>query len=237
MPTDLYRHRRHAGQVLARSLTGYARRGDVTVLALPRGGVPVAFEVARALELPMDLFLVRKLGVPGNEELAMGAVASGGVRVLNSNVINVLCIDEATIEAETRAEQAELARREALYRGARPPPGLKGRSVILVDDGLATGATMLAALKALKAQEPARVVVAVPAAPRELCEQLRHEADEVVCARTPEPLQSVGQCYEDFSETSDDEVRALVAEAAGWFHGALPTQEPGGEERRAGRTR
>jgi len=214
MSSDIYRNRRHAGQVLAQSLTGYARRNDVIVLALPRGGVPVGFEVARALEVPLDVFLVRKLGVPGHEELAMGAIASGGVRVLNPNVVNMLSIDDATIEDKTRSEQAELDRRDKLYRAGRAPPEVKARSVILVDDGLATGATMLAALKALKVQQPARLVVAVPTASREVCEQLRSEADEVVCASTPEPMRAVGRWYEDFSQTSDDEVRSLLAEAA-----------------------
>jgi putative phosphoribosyl transferase len=214
----VYRDRRHAGQVLARSLTGYAQRPDVIVLALPRGGVPVGYEVARALQVPLDVFLVRKLGVPGHEELAMGALASGGVRVLNPNVVNMLGIDDEALEAETRAEQAELDRREQSYREGRPPPEVRSRSVILVDDGLATGATMMAAVKALKVQQPARLVVAVPTASREVCEQLRGEVDEVVCASTPEPLRAVGRWYEDFSQTGDDEVRALLAEARNWAH-------------------
>jgi predicted phosphoribosyltransferase len=213
-PTDVvYRDRRHAGRMLAPSLTGYARRPDVIVLALPRGGVPVAYEVARVLQAPLDVFLVRKLGVPGHEELAMGALASGGVKVLNPNVIHMLGIDDAAIDAEIRAEQAELDRREQLYREGLPPPEVKNRSVILVDDGLATGATMMAAVKALKVQQPARLVVAVPTASREVCEQLRGEVDEVVCASMPDPLRSVGRWYEDFSQTEDDEVRALLAEA------------------------
>ena len=213
MPIDVFRDRRHAGQVLAPSLGGYARRPDVLVLALPRGGVPVAFEVAQALFAPLDVFIVRKLGAPGHEEYAIGAVASGGVRVLNPNVINMLGIDEAAVEAVTAAEQAELTRCEALYRENLPPPTIKGQSVILVDDGLATGATMLAAIKALKAQQPARIVVAVPTAAPDVCEQLRHEADEVVCATTPEPFRAVGRWYEDFAQTSDEEVRELLAVA------------------------
>lgn len=225
-PTEVvYRDRRHAGRVLAQSLTGYADRPDVVVLALPRGGVPVGYEVARALKVPLDVFLVRKLGVPGHEELAMGALASGGVRVLNPNVVHMLGIEESAIEAETRAEQAELDRREQLYRDRRPPPEVTSRSVILVDDGLATGATMMAAVKALKALQPARLVVAVPTASKEVCEQLRGEVDEVVCASTPEPLRSVGRWYEDFSQTGDDEVRALLAEAR-QFSSDLPL--PGG---------
>jgi len=211
MAIDVFRDRRHAGQVLAPSLGGYARRADVLVLALPRGGVPVAFEVAQALCAPLDVFIVRKLGVPGHEEYAMGAIASGGVRVLNPNVINMLGIDDAAVEAVTAAEQVELTRREALYRENLPPPAIKGQSVILIDDGLATGATMLAAVKALKAQQPARVVVAVPTAAPDVCEQMRHEADEVVCATTPEPFRAVGRWYEDFAQTSDEEVRELLA--------------------------
>lgn len=208
---DVFRDRRHAGQVLAQSLTGYAKRADVLVLALPRGGVPVAFEVAQALYAPLDVFIVRKLGVPGHEEYAMGAIASGGVRVLNSNVIHMMGVDEAAVEAVTVAEQAELARRDALYRQGLPPLVVKGQSVILVDDGLATGATMLAAVKALKAQQPARIVVAVPTAAPDVCEQMRHEADDVVCARMPEPFRAVGRWYENFEQTSDDEVRELLA--------------------------
>jgi putative phosphoribosyl transferase len=213
MAIDVFRDRRHAGQVLAPSLGGYARRADVLVLALPRGGVPVAFEVAQALCAPLDVFIVRKLGVPGHEEYAMGAIASGGVRVLNPNVINMMGVDDAAVEAVTAAEQVELARREALYRENLPPPAIKGQSVILIDDGLATGATMLAAVKALKAQQPARIVVAVPTAAPDVCEQMRHEADEVVCATTPEPFRAVGRWYEDFAQTSDEEVRELLAVA------------------------
>ena len=226
-PTEVvFRDRRHAGRVLAQSLTGYAERPDVVVLALPRGGVPVGYEVARALKAPLDVFLVRKLGVPGHEELAMGALASGGVRVLNPNVVHMLGIAEEAIEAETRAEQAELDRREQLYRDRRPPPEVTSRSVILVDDGLATGATMMAAVKALKALQPARLVVAVPTASREVCEQLRGEVDELVCACTPEPLRSVGRWYEDFSQTGDDEVRGLLAEARQFSNEGPPPGSP-----------
>ena len=210
MSIDVFRDRRHAGQVLAQSLSGYARRSDVLVLGLPRGGVPVAFEVAQALYAPLDVFIVRKLGVPGHEEYAMGAIASGGVRVLNTNVIHVMGISEAALESVTAAEQAELARREALYRENRPPAVVTSRSVILVDDGLATGATMLAAVKALKAQHPARIVVAVPTASPEVCEQMSHDADEVVCATKPEPFRAVGRWYENFDQTTDEEVRELL---------------------------
>ena len=210
----LFRDRREAGQVLARKLAEYAHRPDVVVLALPRGGVPVGYEVARALDAPLDVFLVRKLGVPGHEELAMGAVATGGVRVLNDQLVRALGIPPNVIDAVAAGQGQELARRERLYRGERPPPDVRGRTVILVDDGLATGATMRAALAALRQQGLARVVVAVPTAAPEKCDELRTEADEVVCATTPEPFYSVGLWYEDFSQTSDEEVRELLARAA-----------------------
>jgi predicted phosphoribosyltransferase len=192
----------------------YANRPDALVLALPRGGVPVAYEVARALGAPLDLFIVRKLGVPGYEELAMGAVATGGERVLNDDVVAGLRIPDYVIEAVAASEQQELARRERLYRGERPPPDIRGRTVILVDDGLATGATMLAAIKALRQQRPARIVVAVPTGSPETCEQLKKEADDVICATTPEPFHAVGLWYEEFSQTTDEEVRDLLARAA-----------------------
>jgi predicted phosphoribosyltransferase len=211
MTTDTFRDRRHAGRVLAQALAPHAHRPDVTVLALPRGGVPVAYEVAHALHAPLDVFIVRKLGVPGQEELAMGAIAMGGVRVLNDDVIRSLGIGEATVEAVTRSELLELERHAREYRGDRPLPELHGRTAILVDDGLATGATMLAAVKALRLQQPSRIVVAVPTAAAETCAQMRSEADEVVCATTPRPFRGVGQWYLDFSQTSDDEVRELMA--------------------------
>src|ERR1700704_2876060 len=176
----LYRDRSEAGQVLARKLTHYAGRQDVLVLALPRGGVPVAFEVAKALHAPLDVFLVRKLGVPGHEEFAMGAIATGGVRVINQDVVRSRGISPATIDAIAAREQQELERRERLYRGDRPSPDVRGRTVILVDDGLATGATMHAAIAALRRQQPARLVVAVPTAPPETCEALRAEGDDVI---------------------------------------------------------
>ena len=225
MSPDVFRDRVQAGQVLAGLLGAYANRPEVLVLALPRGGVPVGYEVAAALQAPLDVFIVRKLGVPGHEEYAMGALASGGVRVLSDNVLRLLDIDDATVEAVTRSEQEELERRERLYRGDRPAPELRDRTVILVDDGLATGATMLAAVKALRQRKPApgRIVVAVPTAAAETCESLRREADEVVCATTPEPFRAVGLWYEDFSQTSDDEVRELLARAG---HGA-PAPAPG----------
>src|SRR5438477_6983383 len=182
-----FRDRTEAGQLLAAQLAAYAQRPDVLVLALPRGGVPVAYEVARALGAPLDVFLVRKLGVPGQEELAMGAIATGGVRVLNAAVVDALHIPPATIAAVAAAEQRELARRERLYRGARPAPDVRGRTVILVDDGLATGATMRAAVAALRQHQPARIVVAVPIAAPSTCDEVRAEVDEIVCAITPEP--------------------------------------------------
>jgi predicted phosphoribosyltransferase len=213
MTDGRFRDRREAGRLLAQKLTGYANRRDVLVLALPRGGVPVAYEVAQALGAPLDVFVVRKLGVPGYEELAMGAVATGGVRVLNDQVVSALRVPDYVIDAVAAWEQQELARRERVYRDDRPPPDVRGRTVILVDDGLATGATMQAAIRALRAQGPARIVVAVPTASPDICEQFKKEVDEVVCAITPEPFHAVGLWYEDFSPTTDDEVRDLLARA------------------------
>src|ERR1700716_4316092 len=208
----LFRDRREAGRLLAEKLKAYANRQDVIVLALPRGGVPVAYEVARALGAPLDVFVVRKLGVPGYEELAMGALATGGVRVLNDQVVERLGIPQHVIDAVAAREQQELARRERLYRGDRPPPDLRGRTVILVDDGLATGATMRAAVNALRQQQAGRIVVAVPIAPPEICEQLTGEVDDIICAVTPEPFYAVGCWYRDFSQTSDEEVRQLLGQ-------------------------
>ncbi len=207
----LFRDRREAGRVLAEKLAAYANRPDVLVLALPRGGVPVAYEVARALGAPLDVFVVRKLGVPGYEELAMGAVATGGVRVLNDQLVERLGVPEHIIDAVAARERRELARRERLYRGGRPPPDVRGRTVILVDDGLATGATMHAAIQALRQQNPARIVVAVPTASPETCEEMKARADDVICAITPEPFHAVGRWYQDFSQTTDEEVAALLA--------------------------
>lgn len=206
--------RRTAGRFLADRLKAYADRPDVVVLALPRGGVPVGFEVAKALRAPLDVFLVRKLGVPGHEEFAMGAVASGGVRVLNDRVVQELGIPPAVLDAVTAKEEQELARRERAYRGDRPPPDLRDRTVVLVDDGLATGSTVKAALTALRDCRPKRVVVAVPVAAPDACAALRSMADEVVCAITPEPFHAVGVWYQDFGQTGDDEVRSLLADAA-----------------------
>lgn len=210
----LFQDRADAGRQLAGLLEAYAGRSDVIVLALPRGGVPVAYEAARALQAPLDIFLVRKLGVPGHEELAMGAIASGGVRVLNRSVINALNISAETVDLVTRAEQAELERREQAYREGRPGLQVRGRTAILIDDGLATGASMLAAVAGLELLEPAGIVVAVPTASPEACEALKDRVDAVVCAQTPEPFYGVGMWYENFDQTSDEEVRALLREAA-----------------------
>jgi putative phosphoribosyl transferase len=208
-----FRDRYDAGRFLAEKLTGFAGRPDLLVLALPRGGVPVGYEVARALDAPLDVFLVRKLGVPGQRELAMGAIATGGVRVLNHDLVRALAIAEPAIEAVAAEEQSELERRERAYRDGRPPPDVRGRTVILVDDGLATGSTMRAAARALRQQDAARIVVAVPVAPPDTCAEFRDEVDDVVCALMPEPFYAVGLWYQDFSQTSDDEVHDLLARA------------------------
>jgi putative phosphoribosyl transferase len=206
-----YQNRSEAGRLLATKLAAYADRPDTLVLALPRGGVPVGFEVAAALHAPLDVFLVRKLGVPGNEELAMGAIASGGVCVLNEGVVRTLNIPDKVIEAVARREQQELERRERLYRDNRPPLDVSNRVVILVDDGLATGATMRAAARALQQQKPARLVVAVPVAAPEICNAFRTIVDEIICAETPDPFFGVGWWYDDFSQTSDQQVHDLLA--------------------------
>ncbi len=210
--TEAFRDRVHAGEVLAARLAGYRDRDDVVVLALPRGGVPVAAQLARALRVPFDVFVVRKLGVPGHEELAMGAIATGGVRILNHEVVGPLEIPASVIDSVARSEQSELERRERLYRGSRAPIGLASKTVIVVDDGLATGSTMRAAVKAARQQHPARVVVAVPVGASSACADLTREADEVVCVSTPEPFVAVGLWYRDFSPTSDDEVRAWLGD-------------------------
>lgn len=208
-----YRDRTDAGEALAGKLQDLADREDLLVLGLPRGGVPVAYEIARALEAPLDVFLVRKLGVPGHEELAMGAIASGGVRVLNSDVVQTLRIPPEAIEEVARVEAIELERRAREYRGDRPEPRLEGRTVVLADDGLATGSTMRAAAAAVRQARPRELVVAVPVGAAETCASLREEADRVVCASTPEPFRAVGLWYEDFSQTTDDEVREIIRRA------------------------
>jgi putative phosphoribosyl transferase len=211
--TMKFEDRTEAGRLLASKLTAYANRPDVIVLGLPRGGVPVAFEVARALHVPLDIELVRKLGVPGHKELAMGAIASGNVRVLNQDVIDWLGISTRVIDHVVAKEQEELERRNRVYRGDRPAPNVRNRTVILVDDGIATGATLRAAIAALRQQEPARIVVAVPVAPPSTCNQLQAEVDDVVCVLAPEELYAIGIWYENFSQTTDDEVRDLLARA------------------------
>jgi putative phosphoribosyl transferase len=200
--------------MLATTLQEYANRDDVVVLALPRGGVPVGFEVAKALHAPLDVFVVRKLGLPGQVELAMGAIGSGGVRVLNRDLLRALRIPEEVVDQITQEEHRELERREREYRDGRSPVDVRGKTVILVDDGLATGSSMHVAVLALKQKEPAQVVVAVPVAPADTCAELQSVADKVVCAITPQPFLGVGQWYEDFSQTSDEEVRELLRRAA-----------------------
>jgi putative phosphoribosyl transferase len=208
-----FKDRAQAGQYLAERLPQYADAPDAVVLGLPRGGVVVAAEVAAKLRLPLDIFLVRKLGVPGYEELAMGAIASGGVRVMNESVLRQISISEGAIEEVARREERELLRREAAYRGDRPPLVVKDRTVILIDDGLATGSTMRAAVVALRRQGPRRMVVAVPTAAPDTCEEFRAEVDEVLCAMTPTPFYAVGAWYDDFSQTTDEEVQQLLREA------------------------
>jgi putative phosphoribosyl transferase len=205
-----FEDRKEAGRALVARLRHYAGRPDVVVLALPRGGVPVAYPVAEALDAPLDLFLVRKLGTPGHRELAMGAIASGGIRVLNDDVVKWYGIAPAAIDAVAREEEQELVRREATYREGREAPPLEGKIVILIDDGLATGSTMMAAVKAVRQRQPAKVVVAVPVGARETCDALSMVADEVVCVRMPEPFSAVGQWYLDFAQTTDEEVRHLL---------------------------
>jgi putative phosphoribosyl transferase len=208
-----FRDRRDAGRRLAVELRKYSGREDVIVLALPRGGVPVGFEIANALQVPLDVFVVRKLGLPWHEELAMGALASGGVRVLDEDLIRVARVSREDIDRVTAAEQAELERRERRYRGDRPFPDVSNKTVILVDDGLATGSTMRAGVSALRKENPARIIVAVPVAAPETCNAFRDIADDIVCAETPEPFMAVGLWYEDFSQTTDDEVHELLEHA------------------------
>lgn len=208
-----FKDRRDAGRKLAQKLLAYARRPTVLILALPRGGVPVAYEVALALSVPLDIFMVRKLGLPGREELAIGAIASGGIRVLNGDIIRMLSVPDEVINFVIRAELQELQRRENLYRGDRPPSEVRDWTIILVDDGLATGASMRAAVAGLRTQHPARIVVAVPVAASEACDAVQSEVDEIVCAITPEPFYGVSRWYEDFSQVTDEEVRILLEEA------------------------
>lgn len=206
----LFSDRADAGKRLAEALEKYRDRDDLLVLALPRGGVPVAAEVARRLDAEIDLMVVRKLGTPGQEELAMGAIASGGKRILNRDVIRMANVSDSDLEEVTKREQAELERREKTYRGDRPWPDVGGCSVIIVDDGLATGATMKAAAEAVRSYEPGELVIAVPVAPPDTVDELRSMADELVCLETPSSFGGIGQWYQDFGQTSDDEVRDLI---------------------------
>lgn len=222
-----FRNRRDAGRRLAAELGTYANRSDVIVLALPRGGVPVGYEVATALGVPLDVFVVRKLGLPWHEELAMGALASGGVRILDDDLIRVARVSTEDIERVTAAEQVELERRERRYRGDRPFPELTGKTVLLVDDGLATGSTMRAAVAALRQEAPRRIVVAVPVAAPATCDAFRDIADDIVCAITPEPFRAVGLWYDDFSQTTDEEVHELLIQA-GVSPGSQRPAGPGG---------
>ena len=216
MAATFYRfaNRTEAGKLLADALSGYTGRSDILILALPRGGVPVAYEVAKALFAPMDLWLVRKLGVPGQEELALGALAGKNIRVLNYDIIDLLNIDETVIDTIVAREQAELERRNRLYRQGKPPPAIEGKTIIIIDDGLATGATMRVAISSLRQAGAARIIAAVPVGAASTCDKIEEEADQLICLHTPEPFYGVGQWYNDFSQTSDDEVLALLNNAA-----------------------
>jgi putative phosphoribosyl transferase len=209
----IFQNRAEAGKQLASRLGKYANREDVIVLGVPRGGVPIASEVATALNLPLDIFVLRKLGVPGHEEFAFGAIGSGGVRVLDRQVIESVGLSNMVIDLVTRAERAELARREQIYRGGRPPLDVRGKTVILVDDGIATGASLTAGVHAIRQMKPAAIVIAAPVAPRSTVHRLRHQVDDVVCVETPERFYGVGQFYHDFSQVSDEEVNALLDSA------------------------
>ncbi|HEU5126977.1 MAG TPA: phosphoribosyltransferase [Glycomyces sp.] len=215
MPNQVFRDRSDAGHALASLLDHYRGRSDTLVLALPRGGVPVAYEVARAIRAPLDVSTVRKLGVPGHEELAMGAIASGGVKVVNEEVVRLSGVDQAALDRVAAREAAELHRRERAYRGDRPPPDLSGRTALIVDDGLATGSTMRAAIKAVRSLKPRRTVVAVPTGAASTCRELGTMVDEMVCATNPEPFNAVGLSYREFAQTTDEEVRELLDASAG----------------------
>ena len=208
-----FRDRREAGKILAKALLKHVSEPGLAILALPRGGVPVAFEVAKALNASLDVFIVRKLGVPGHEELAMGAIASGGIRVLDESVTNYLNISSRIIDAVAKREEMEMKRRESIYRHGKSKLDVKGKIIILVDDGLATGSTMRAAITALQKQNPQRLIAAVPVASPSTCELLSKDIDEMICLTTPEPFHAVGDWYDDFSQTTDEEVRTLLAEA------------------------
>jgi len=210
----LFTDRRDAGRKLAKKLAAYANRSDVLVLALPRGGVPVAYEVALALHAPLDIFIVRKLGLPGHEELAMGAIATGGALVINQDVVRTFNVPQGLIEAVAKKELKELERRERVFRGDRPMREIRGKTVVLIDDGLATGASMHAAILGIRSKQPARIVAAVPTAALETCEAFKQKVDEMICATTPEPFYGVSRWYEEFSQTSDEEVQSLLEEAS-----------------------
>jgi predicted phosphoribosyltransferase len=214
IPTQKYPDRSHGGRVLAAALEKYARRDDVTVLALPRGGVPVAYEIAKHLQVPLDVFIVRKLGLPGHEEFVVGAIASGGVTILNDDMFGGFSISDTVMGKVVAREREELSQRETAYRGDRPPLDVRGRTIIVVDDGLATGSTMKAAIEGLRRLDPRRIVVATPIAAASTCEELSPLVDEIVCARTPEDFHAVGLWYSDFTQTSDDEVRRILSVAA-----------------------
>lgn len=205
-----FRNRTEAGQLLAKKLTPYANRTDVLVLGLPRGGVPIAYEIAKSLNVPLDICLVRKLGAPGNRELAMGAIATGGIMVLNDDVVESLSVSQETIAKVVALEEKELERRDRAYRGARPFPDVQGRAILLVDDGIATGATLRAAIATLRQQQPASIIVAIPVAPLSTYNELKAEVDEVVCLATPEHFYSISIWYDEFRQTTDEEVRELL---------------------------
>jgi len=209
-----FHDRTEAGQLLADRLADYADNPDVLVLGLPRGGVPVAYQIAKAINAPLDVWLVRKLGVPGQEELAMGAIASGNIMVLNNEIVQALGISQPVIQQVAADEKQELERRDRAYRGDRPPLNVQGHTIVLVDDGIATSSTLRAAIAALQQQQPGRIVVAAPVCPPSVCEALRSVVDEVICLATPEPLYSIGMWYEDFSQTTDEEVRELLKQSA-----------------------
>jgi putative phosphoribosyl transferase len=228
MPTARFRDRREAGRRLAQSLAPYANRDDVVILALPRGGVPVAFEVARALGAPLDVFPVRKLGAPGHPEFAIGAIAAGGVRILTKDAIEELGISPAVVEQVAERERLELERRDKVYHGDRPKPPLKGKTVLVMDDGLATGSTMEAAVSALRQYQPAKIIVAAPVGASETCRRMRAVADDVVCLETPEPFNAVGSWYQVFDQTTDAEVIELL-QAASSNHPAAPRGGAGSE--------
>ena len=219
----MYRHRQEAGQKLVPEVKEIIEGENTVVLGLPRGGVPVAYEVAKALELPLDVFVVRKLGVPGQEELAMGAIASGGVRFLNQDIFQQLNISDQQLEEITERERQELKKRENIYRGTRPEVDLEGKETLIIDDGLATGATMKAAVNALREHSPARILAAVPTAPPEPCREMQELVDEMICLSTPANFMGVGGSYREFGQTTNEEVKDLLEQAQEWMSDAQTT--------------